>query len=438
MAWNEPGGSKDDDPWGNPKKDDRSKGQGKEQGKEQGPPDLDEVVRDIRNKLNGVFGGKKGGGRGGNSGGNGNGGNTVQFPTGGSSGASGIVGLVVIALLGWVAYDSTYIIQPAERGVVQRFGQYVHTMEPGLNFYLPRPIGTVTRVDVDQSRDIEIGYRSNTAGRSTRSANVGSEALMLTRDENIVEVQFAVQYRIKSASDYVFAVRDPDITLREATESAVREIVGKSNMDFVLTDGRAEIVSRVEDLIQEIVDRYETGLEVTSVNMQDAQPPTQVQHSFDDAVKAREDEQRLINEAEAYFNDIIPRARGASARMVEEANAYREQVVAQAEGEAQRFEQILTEYEKAPVVTRQRLYLETMESVMASSSKVMVDVEGGNNMMYLPLDKMMMGAAAAQIPNAISQTQQQMADQESAAAALRAAQEQLRREQQDPRSRERR
>lgn len=425
MAWNEPGGSKDDDPWGNPKKDDR--------GKEQGPPDLDEVVRDMRDKLSGIFGGKKGGGNG-----NGGGNNTVQFPTKGA-GAGGVIGLVIFAMLAWIVYDSTYIIQPAERGVVQRFGKYVHTMEPGLNFYLPRPIGAVTRVDVDQSRNVEIGYRSgsNTGGRTTRSANVGSEALMLTRDENIVEVQFAVQYRIKSAADYIFAVRDPDLTLREATESAVREIVGKSNMDFVLTEGRGEIVSRVQDLIQEIIDRYETGLQVTSVNMQDAQPPAQVQHAFDDAVKAREDEQRLINEAEAYFNDIIPRARGASARMVEEANGYREQVVAQADGESKRFEQILTEYEKAPEVTRQRLYLETIEQVMASASKVMVDVEGGNNMMYLPLDKMMMGGAAAQIPSFSGQTQRQVEEQERAATAIRSAQEQARRES-DLRGRERR
>ena len=250
---------------------------------------------------------------------------------------------------------------------------------------------------------------------------------MLTRDENIVDVRFAIQYKIKSANDYLFNIADPDTTLREATESAVREIVGKSNMDFILKEGRSDIVLRVESLIQEILDRYETGLNLISVNMQDAQPPEQVQHAFDDAVKAREDRERLINEAEAYSNDILPRARGAAARMVEEANAYKEQVVAQAEGEAQRFENILVEYKKAPEVTRQRLYLETVEQVMSNTSKVMVDVDGGNNLMYLPLDKMMTGAAAAQIPRMMEQQMPVASIEErAAAAAARSAQEALR------------
>jgi membrane protease subunit HflK len=216
---------------------------------------------------------------------------------------------------------------------------------------------------------------------------------MLTQDENIIDIKFAIQYRIKDARDYLFNVSDPDTTLHQAIESAVREIIGKRNMDFVLTEGRSEIVSRAEQLIQEIVDRYKSGLQLTSVNMQDAQPPEQVQAAFSDAVKAREDEVRLKNEAEAYANDVLPKARGGAARMMEEANAYKDQVIARAEGDASRFTQVLAEYRKAPQVTRQRLYLDAIEGVMSKSTKVIVDVEGGNNLLYLPLDRMMQQAA---------------------------------------------
>ena len=211
---------------------------------------------------------------------------------------------------------------------------------------------------------------------------------MLTKDENIIDIKFAVQYRVKDAKNYLFSVLNPDLTLRQATESAVRDVIGKSNMDYVLTEGRADIASRARDLIQIITDRYNTGLDVTTVNMQDAQPPDQVQGSFADVVKAREDKQRLINESEAYSNDIIPRARGASARIVAEAEAYREQVIVRADGEASRFNQVLAEYEKAPEVTRKRLYIDSMETVLSRSSKVMIDVDSGNSLLYLPLDKM--------------------------------------------------
>ncbi len=366
MAWNEPGGSKDQDPWGNRNKD-------------QNPPDLDKVVKDIQDKLGGLFGGKGGGGQ--------DGGGSASSGGPGKGAAAGMGILILLVVGGMILANMIHIIQPAERGVVLRFGKYVDTIEPGLNFRLPWPIETVERVNVDQIRNVEIGYRSG-GGRSSSTTSVPSEALMLTRDENIIDVRFAIQYMVKSAKDYLFSVRDPDLTLREATESAVREVVGKSNMDFVLTEGRSDIVARVQTLIQQILDRYNTGLMVTSVNMQDAQPPEQVQHAFDDAVKAREDEQRLINEAEAYANAVLPKARGAAARQIEEANAYKEQVVAQAEGEAQRFEKILAEYRKAPEVTRQRLYVETIEEVLRNTSKVMVDVEGGNNLLYLPLDRL--------------------------------------------------
>ncbi|WP_455201566.1 FtsH protease activity modulator HflK [Kaarinaea lacus] len=248
-------------------------------------------------------------------------------------------------------------------------------------------------VDIENVRDARIGYRSETTG-SRRAASIEEESLMLTQDENIVDIHLAVQYKIKSASDYVFKVVDPDDTLRQATESALREIVGKRDMDFVLTQGRAEIAANIQELTQKILDRYESGLLVTSVNMQDAQPPEPVQAAFDDAVKAREDEERLKNEAEAYANDIIPRARGKAARAEEDSLAYKEQVIAEAKGETSRFLQILEEYKKAPEVTRKRLYIDAVESVMSNTSKVIVDVEGGNNLMYLPLDKMMQGGSA--------------------------------------------
>jgi membrane protease subunit HflK len=408
MAWNEPGGSKDNDPWGNKRKDD------------QGPPDLDEVVRKMQQKLGGLFGGKKGGGGGESRG------------PGGSKAGIGIV--ILIAVLIWLGVDMVNIIQPAERGVVLRFGKYVKTMQPGLNFRLPRPIETVERVDVAQIRNVEIGYRSG-GGRSTKSTSVPSESLMLTRDENIVDVGFAVQYRVKSARDYLFSVRDPDLTLREATESAIREVVGKSDMDFVITEGRGEIVSRLQTLIQEILDRYQTGLIVTSVNMQNAQPPQQVQHAFADAVKAREDKQRQINEAEAYSNDILPKARGAAARMIEEANAYKARVVADSEGESQRFEKILAEYKKAPEVTRQRLYLETMERVLGNTSKVMVDVKGSNNIMYLPLDKIIQQGSLAK-PPAVDSSSELSSVKSQTESAARSAQEIIQRGRDTSRSRE--
>ncbi|MDD3448723.1 MAG: FtsH protease activity modulator HflK [Gammaproteobacteria bacterium] len=350
MAWNEPGGS-GKDPWGS-------------QGGDQGPPDLDELARKFQQKLGGLFGGK-GGGSG----------------TGGGRGAGGAsrigLGLVLGALVAVWVFSGIYIVAPAERAVVLQFGRYVKTTGPGPH-WVPRFIQTVEKVNVEQIRNIQ------------------RQASMLTQDENIISVALAVQYRVKDIKDYVFLVRDPDLTLREATESAVREVIGKSKLDFALTEGRSEIMARTETLIQEILDRYGTGLQITSVNLQDAQPPEQVQGAFEDAIKAREDEQRLKNEAEAYANEIVPVARGKAARQLEEANAYKAQVIAQAEGEASRFEQLLTEYRKSPAVTRQRLYLETMESVLASSSKVMVDVEGGNNLMYLPLDQLMQRGAEAQ------------------------------------------
>jgi membrane protease subunit HflK len=364
MAWNEPGGSQDNDPWGGRRK-------------KQGPPDLDEIVRKIQQKLAGLFGGKGGSGSGGGAGPRGN--------------APGILALVVVALVIWVAVDSVYIIQPAERGVVLRVGKYVDTLMPGPSIRLPRPIEQVIRVDVDQIRTVEVGYRSE--GR--QQMVIQDEASMLTQDENIVDVKLAVQYKVKSPADYLFHDRDPEITIRDATESSIREVVGKSKMDFVLKEGRSEVAARTKELLQAILDRYNNGLLVTSVNLQDAQPPEQVQEAFFDAIRAREDEDRLINEAEAYSNEVIPKARGGAARITEDANAYKAKIVATAQGDVSRFSQILQAYEKAPEVTRKRMYLETLESVMSNTSKVLVDVEKGSNLLYLPLDKLTQQASAA-------------------------------------------
>ncbi|MFO7593968.1 MAG: FtsH protease activity modulator HflK [Pseudomonadota bacterium] len=350
MAWNEPGGSGGKDPWGGRNDD-------------QGPPDLDEVVRKLQNKFNNMFGG--GGGK--------------EGPSGRSMGTGGIGLIVIIALLVW-ALSGIYIVNEGTRGVVTQFGAYKKTTRPGPHWY-PRFIQRVRKVNVDNVRSIELGIRDE-------------ESLMLTQDENIVDVKFAVQYQVRDAGDYLFNVVSPDETLRQAMESAVREVIGKSEMDFVLTGGRAEVVNSAQILMQEILDSYEAGLVINQLTMQDAQAPEQVQDAFADAVKAREDEERLKNEAEAYANDVLPKARGRAARLIEEASAYKEQVIAEADGETSRFLSIYGEYAKAPAVTRKRLYLDTLESVLHKSSKVIVDTESGNNLLYLPLDKLMQRSGA--------------------------------------------
>ncbi|MBU1192626.1 MAG: FtsH protease activity modulator HflK [Gammaproteobacteria bacterium] len=364
MAWNEPGGNKD--PWGG-------------RGGDQGPPDLDEIVRKMQDKMGGLFGGRKGGG--GRSGGNGGG----FLPIG----VIAVVGVVVWLLFG------LYIVEEGKRGVELRFGQFTMITMPGLHWHAPYPIEQVELVDVEQRRFVEVGYRSAVGGGSVGQQTVPREALMLTQDENIVDIRVAVQYQVKDAREYLFNVRDPDATLKQATESAIREVIGKSKMDFVLTEGRAEVAIQVKTLIQSTLDIYNAGLLITTVNLQDAQPPEEVQGAFVDAIKAREDEERQKQEAQAYSNDIIPKARGAAARVLEEATGYKLSVIAKAEGEASRFSQMLTEYAKAPEVTRKRLYLDTMETVLANSNKVTVDVSKGNNLLYLPLDQMLQGAAAA-------------------------------------------
>ena len=355
MAWNEPGGGRD--PWGG--------------NNQQGPPDLEEAIKNLQGKLSGIFGGRGGGKGGGRSGGGGG------FS---SLGVGIIIGVLAVV---WLA-AGFYIVDPAEEAVVTRFGKYVRTEQEGPH-WLPYFIEDYEKVNVAQVRSAEIGFR--TAGRS--QGTVGNESLMLTQDENIVDIKFAVQYRVKDARNYLFNVRDPDLTLRQATESAVREVVGKSTMDFVLTGGRSAVADSTRTLLQEVLDKYGAGLFVISVNMQDAQPPAQVQEAFNDAVKAREDEERLKNEAQAYANDILPKARGDADAMREQAEGYKQRVIAQAEGQSARFLSVLEEYAKAPEVTRERIYLETVESVLANSSKVFMGAEGGNNLIYLPLDKIM-------------------------------------------------
>jgi modulator of FtsH protease HflK len=353
MGWNEPpDGNNGKDPWGNKR---GNNGGNKNSG--DGPPDLDEIVRKMQEGLGGIFGKKSSSGSG-NSVGNGN---SSTLP----------IAFIFIALIAWFTFDAFYAIDEQERGVVLRFGEHVADLQPGLSLRFPRPIEKVIKVNVGQLRSI------------THKAN------MLTQDENIVDVEVAVQWKIRDPANFLFNLYAPAATLRQVTESAVREVIGKSKLDFVLTEGRSEIAQRQEALIQEIMDIYKSGIVIAKVEMQSAKPPEQVKAAFDDAIKAREDEQKSVNQAEAYKNDIIPKARGGAARLREEANSYKAKVIAKAEGEANRFEQLLAEYQRAPEVTRQRLYLDAIESVLSSSSKVLMDANNGNSLMYLPIDKLL-------------------------------------------------
>jgi len=356
MSWNEPGGDKND-PWSG--RNDKNT-----------PPDLDEVVRNIQQKLGGIFGGGS------------NGDNSSNQINPASKKTVGFLLLGAAALWGISGF---YTVDEGTKGVVTRFGAYVGTTQPGLNWHLPSPIEQVQVINVEQQRFIEVGYRSG-GGQATGS--VPKEAMMLTRDENIVDVRLAVQYQVKDARDYAFNVLDPASTLKQVTESVERGVIGHSDMDFVLTEGRSEIVQAIKSEIQSVMDSYKAGILITSVNLQDAQPPDQVQGAFEDAIKAREDKQRLINEAEAYSNDVVPKSRGAASRIVQEAEGYEVKVIAQANGDVSRFTQLLNEYKKAPAVTKQRMYIEAMESVLGRSNNILVDVKGGNNIMYLPLDKL--------------------------------------------------
>ncbi|HRD34579.1 MAG TPA: FtsH protease activity modulator HflK [Rhodocyclaceae bacterium] len=382
--------SLNDPRWGNNQGNDDDRPGDKRRGDNQGPPDLEDVWRDFNQRLQGIFGGRRGGGSGGGGGGG------QQLPQLSPKQFTGGIGvLLVLAVVVWLA-SGFYIVNANERGVVLRFGKFVQTTEPGLRWRLPFPIESHETVDLSGVRTVEVGYRGTERNKVLR------EALMLTDDANIINIQFAVQYVLKSPEDFLFNNRYPDDSVIQAAESAMREIVGKSRMDFVLYEGREEIAASAQQLTQTILDRYQTGILISRVTMQNAQPPEQVQAAFDDAVKAGQDRERQRNEGEAYANNVVPRARGTAARMLEEANAHRERVVANAEGEASRFNQIYAEFSRAPEVTRERLYIETMQQVFSSTNKVFVDAQGSNNLMLMPLDKLLQGVAAAAAPAAAS------------------------------------
>lgn len=287
-------------------------------------------------------------------------------------------------VLGWLI-SGIYIIDQGNRGVVTRFGAYNETTMPGPHWHIPLPIESVSVVNVEQQRFIEVGYSD--ASRTSKSSVIPQESLMLTSDENIIAVRLAVQYQINSARDYLFNVKSNEHTLKQLTESVLRGVIGRNNMDFVLTEGRSQIVAEIKKEIQEAMDQYKAGIIVASVNLQDAQPPEEVQGAFEDAIRAREDKQRLINEAEAYSNEIIPKARGAASRILQEAEAYAAGKVAKAKGETERFDQLLVEYEKSPAITRKRLYLEAKEKLYASTNKIVVDTDQPPAM-YLPMQQM--------------------------------------------------
>ena len=350
MAWNEPGGnSNNQDPWG-----DRKRG-----GQKQGPPDLDEALRKLQDNLKSLFGGpKKPGAK-------------------NSGGGFGLVAVVLAVLAAMWLYTAVYSLDEQEQAVILRLGKYHETVGPGLNIYFP---------------PMDRKYEQNV----TRERAYTRQGPMLTEDENIIEVPLTVQYKISSLEDYVLNVDDPEASLQQATESALRHVVGSTAMDQVLTEGREVLAVQVKERLQRFVDTYRTGITVTQVNVQNAQAPREVQESFDDVIRAREDEQREKNQAETYANGVIPEARGQAQRLREEAYGYRDSIISRAEGEADRFTKLVTEYRKAPEVTRQRLYLETMQDVLSNTSKVLLTGDKGqNSMLYLPLDKMLEGRNAA-------------------------------------------
>jgi len=359
MAWNEPGGnSNNQDPWG-------SGGGGRRGGGDQkGPPDLDEAFRKLQDSLNGMLGKKKRGG-GSSAGGN------------GRRGGFGLIWVALGLLLVVWLFNAIYIVDEQEQAVVLRFGKYHETVGPGLNIYFP---------------PFDRKFQANV----TRERSYSKQGQMLTEDENIIEVPLTVQYKINDLRAFVLNVDDPEGSLQHATDSAVRHVVGSTAMDQVLTEGREAMASEVKDRLQRFLDNYGTGIVVTQVNLQSAAAPREVQEAFDDVIRAREDEQREKNQAESYANGVIPEARGQAQRMLEEASGYRDAVISRAQGEADRFTKLVAEYRKAPDVTRERLYLETMQEVMGNTSKVLVTGESGqNNLLYLPLDKMINGRAAA-------------------------------------------
>ena len=358
MAWNEPGGnSNNQDPWG-----------GRKGGDRKGPPDLDEAFRKLQDSLNGLFGGGK---KGGSDSGTGKGGGFGLL----------LIGLALLAVV-WL-YSAIYVVDEQEQAVVLRFGEYYETVGPGLNIYFP---------------PIDRKFQENV----TRERAYSKQGQMLTEDENIIEVPLTVQYKISNLQDFVLNVDQPEVSLQHATDSAVRHVVGSTEMDQVLTEGRELMASEVKDRLQRFLDNYRTGINVTQVNLQSAAAPREVQEAFDDVIRAREDEQREKNQAETYANGVVPEARGQAQRLIEDASGYRDEVVSRATGEADRFTALVAEYRKAPEITRERLYLDTMQELMSNTSKVLVTGDKGqNNLLYLPLDKMIDGRSSP-APSAVS------------------------------------
>ena len=359
MAWNEPGGnSNNQDPWG-----------GRKGGGRQGPPDLDEAFRKLQESLGGIFGGGK------------------RSSGDSSGGGLGMLGIGLLLLLALWLWNAVYIVDEQEQAVVLRFGKYYETVGPGLNIYFP---------------PIDRKFQENV----TRERSYSMTGQMLTEDENIVEVPFTLQYKVSKLQDFVLNVDQPEVSLKHATESALRHVAGSTTMDQVITEGRERMSTEVRDRLQSFLNTYGTGISVTQVNIQRATAPAEVKDAFDDVIRAREDEQRERNQAETYANGIVPEARGQAQRILEEASGYRDEVVARAEGEADRFTKLVAEYRTAPEVTRERLYLDTLQEVYSNTSKVLVTGDKGqNNLLYLPLDKMAnasAGTASAAAGNAVS------------------------------------
>jgi len=341
MPWNEPG--KDKDPWGQRNND--------------GPPDLDELLKNLKNKFGGLLGGS---GKG-----------KIPKVPGGTGNLKGVLGFFAVALLIVWSLTGIYIVDEGMRGVETRFGKRTVVTQAGPHWHFPYPIEDVELINVADIR---------TARKNSK---------MLTSDENIVVMSIEIQYNIKDPQNFAFEVFDPDLTLEQTAETAIREVVGNNDMDLIITEGRAVVGSETKEIMQDILDYYKTGINVVTVNMDEAQPPEEVQDAFEDAIKAREDEQRIINEANAYRNGVVPQARGEGEGLLEQAEAYKTRVIKSAQGETSRFNQLLAEYQRAPEVTRERLYIDAMESVMSRSPKVLLDVQDGNNLMFLPLDQLL-------------------------------------------------
>ncbi|GAA4034498.1 FtsH protease activity modulator HflK [Actimicrobium antarcticum] len=376
--------SLNDPRWGRGPQGDKQNQNGNQDGKRpssDGPPDLEQLWRDFNTRLTRLLSGKKEGG-GGGGGSDSGGGFTPDMR---SAGVGAAVVAAIAAFL-WLI-SGFFIVQEGQTAVVLTFGKYSHMTPAGFNWRWPSPIQSHEIVNVSSVRTVEVGYRGSAKNKQPQ------ESLMLTDDENIIDIQFAVQYKLKDAAEWLFNNRDQEEVIKQVAESAIREIVGRSKMDFVLYEGREKVALDVSQLMQQILDRYKSGVQIANVTMQGVQPPEQVQTAFDDAVKAGQDRERQKNEGQAYANDVIPKARGAASRLLQEAEGYKSRVTSTAQGDASRFKQVLVEYQKAPAVTRDRIYLETMQQIFTSTTKVMVDAKAGNNLLYLPLDKLIAQSA---------------------------------------------